>query len=52
MKGRKDFLSGRVDKVDEGKNEYDVEYLAKGGFMRARFKREQLQVVYGAWCSK
>ncbi|XP_015748600.1 PREDICTED: fibrillin-1-like [Acropora digitifera] len=50
VKGQKDFLSGRVDKVDEGKNEYDVEYLAKGGFMRARFKREQLQVVYGAWC--
>ncbi|XP_044183632.1 fibrillin-1-like [Acropora millepora] len=53
VKGRKDFLAGRVHKVYEGKNKYAVKYLASKGavvFKKVVLKREQLQVVYGAWC--
>ena len=55
VKGRKDFLAGRVHKVYEGKNKYAVKYLASKRAVVSKkvvFKREQLQVVYGAWCSK
>ena len=55
VKGRKDFLAGRVHKVYEGKNKYAVKYLASKRavvFKKVVLKREQLQVVYGAWCSK
>ncbi|XP_015756450.1 PREDICTED: fibulin-1-like [Acropora digitifera] len=53
VKGRKDFLAGRVHKVYEGKNKYAVKYLASKRAVVSKkvvFKREQLQVVYGAWC--
>ena len=55
VKGRKDFLAGRVHKVYEGKNKYAVKYLASKKAVVSKkvlLKRKQLQVVYGAWCSK
>ena len=55
IKGRKDFLAGRVHKVYEGKKKYAVKYLASNESVVSKkvlLKREQLQVVYGAWCSK
>ncbi|XP_015748264.1 PREDICTED: uncharacterized protein LOC107328062 isoform X2 [Acropora digitifera] len=48
VKGREYFLSGRLS----GKrDEYSVKFTTNGTLLEvARFKREQLQVVYGAWC--
>ncbi|XP_015757878.1 PREDICTED: uncharacterized protein LOC107337270 isoform X3 [Acropora digitifera] len=48
VKGEKDFLSGRIEEVG---NQCRVVYFARHlGFLTGRFKKEQLQVVYGAWC--
>ena len=50
VKGEKVFLSGRIEEVG---NQCRVEYFARHlGFLTGRFKKEQLQVVYGAGCGK